>query len=91
MLFEMLTGALPFASKATGNWSFAMMIGLTEAPVPSSVEPAVSAELDAIVRRALARSPDARPSAAELARLLRGSPGQGDHEHASPRIAVLEA
>ena len=91
MLFEMLTGTLPFASKATGNWSFAMMIGLTEAPVPSSVEPAVSAELDAIVRRALARSPDARPSAAELARLLRGSPGQGDHEHASPRIAVLEA
>ena len=91
MLFEMLTGTLPFASKSTGNWSFAMMIGLTEAPVPSSVEPAVSAELDAIVRRARARSPDARPSAAELARLLRGSPGQGDHEHASPRIAVLEA
>src|SRR5687768_5768949 len=72
MLFEMLTGALPFASKSTGNWSFAMMIGLTEAPVPSSAEPSVTAELDAIVRRALARSPDARPSAAELARLLRG-------------------
>lgn len=72
LLYEMLTGKLPFASKGTGNWSFAMMIGLTEAPPPSSVEPAVTPELDDIVRRALATSPDARPSAAQLARLLRG-------------------
>jgi serine/threonine protein kinase len=46
MLYEMLTGQLPFESKATGNWSFAMMIGLGEPPAPSSVEPAVPAELD---------------------------------------------
>lgn len=72
LLYEMLTGALPFTSKSTGNWSFAMMIGLTEAPRPSSMEPSVPPELDDIVRLALAKSPDARPSAAELARLLRG-------------------
>jgi hypothetical protein len=72
LLYEMLTGTLPFTSRETGNWSFAMMIGLTEAPAPSSVEPAVPPDLDAIVRRALAKSADARPSAAELARLLRG-------------------
>lgn len=71
LLYEMLTGTLPFTAKGTGNWSFAMMIGLTEAPPPSSVEPDVPRELDDIVRRALAKSPDARPSAGELARLLR--------------------
>lgn len=72
LLYEMLTGKLPFTAKGTGNWSFAMMIGLTEAPPPSSVEPEVPRELDDIVRRALAKSPAARPSAAELAQLLRG-------------------
>jgi hypothetical protein len=72
LLYEMLTGTLPFTSKSTGNWSFAMMIGLTDAPRPSSVEPSVPPDLDEIVRRALAKKPDARPSAAELARLLRG-------------------
>ena len=78
MLYEMLTGRLPFESKATGNWSLAMMIGLSEPPLPSSVEPSVPADLDAIVRRALAKSPDARPSAGELAQLLRAS---GDAGH----------
>ncbi|MGH7636220.1 MAG: serine/threonine-protein kinase [Gemmatimonadaceae bacterium] len=72
LLYEMLTGTLPFTSKGTGNWSFAMMIGLTEAPAPSSVEPGVPPGLDDIVRRALSKSPAARPSAAELAMLLRG-------------------
>ena len=72
LLYEMLTGTLPFASKGTGNWSFAMMIGLTEAPLPSSFERDVPRDLDDLVRRALAKSPEARPSAAELARLLRG-------------------
>ena len=71
LLYEMLTGALPFAAKGTGNWSFAMMVGLTEPPAPSTVQPDVPPEVDAIVLRALAKSPQARPSAAELAQLLR--------------------
>lgn len=80
LLYEMLTGRLPFESKATGNWSLAMMIGLTEPPLPSSVEPTVPRELDDIVRRALSKSPDERPSAPELARLLRARGPQHSEE-----------
>jgi hypothetical protein len=47
------------------------MIGLREAPRPSALEPSVRPELDALVHRVLARSPAERPSAAELAALLR--------------------
>lgn len=72
LLYEMLTGTLPFTAKRTGNWSLAMMIGLKEAPLPSSVEPSVPPEMDDLVRRALSKSPAMRPTAAEFARLLRG-------------------
>jgi hypothetical protein len=80
MLFEMLTGELPFASKGPGTLAYTIMVGLGDPPPPSSLQPGIPPELDEIVRRALARSPDERPSARELARLLRG-------EHTAPAVA----
>lgn len=73
MLYEMITGRLPFESDVKGNWSLAMMLGLTETPRLSSIESSIPPELDEIVVRAIAKSPELRPSAAELARMLRGS------------------
>lgn len=71
LLYEMLAGRLPFESTVSGNWSLAMMIGLSEPPPPSRFEPAVPPDLDALVLRAMARSPAERPAAADMARLLR--------------------
>lgn len=90
MLYEMLTGRLPFESESTGNWSLVMMIGLSEPAPPSDVEPSVPPELDAIVRRAMARSPADRPSALELSALLRATPARslGTKDHAEEQRTV---
>lgn len=53
VLFEMLTGRAPAPSATAG-------IGAVAAPAPSSINPDVPPELDAIVLRALARNPDDR-------------------------------
>jgi len=81
MLYEMLAGRLPFESAASGNWSLAMMLGVTEAAPPSEYASSVPKDLDAIVLRAMSKSPASRPAAAELARLLRN----GRHPLATTR------
>src|SRR5436309_978313 len=58
VLFEMLTGKLPF--KGTTSTALALQIVQAPAPVPSTVNPSVPRELDAIVGRALAKSLDQR-------------------------------
>ena len=70
VLFEMLTGKLPFTgSTAT---AVAVQIVQTAAPVPSSVNRGVPRELDPIVAKALEKSVDARyETAASLAAELR--------------------
>jgi hypothetical protein len=71
MLYEMLTGQLPFQSKDGGHWSTAMMhVSRTVEPL-SKVEPSVPPQLDALVLRTLSKAPAARPAAAELATELR--------------------
>ena len=66
ILFEMLTGRLPFADRATGATVARMAQEVP--PAPSSVNRDVPRELDAVVRRALAGKPDDRyQSAAALA------------------------
>ena len=70
VLFEMLTGRLPF----TGATSTALALQIVQAPapVPSSVNPSVPRELDVIVAKALSKSIDQRyESAATLAAELR--------------------
>jgi TolB-like protein len=70
VLFEMLTGKLPFAG--TTAKALALQIVQAPAPAPSSVNPSVPRELDAIVAQALSKSLDQRyESAATVAAELR--------------------
>lgn len=67
--YELLAGRRPFEGD---NWVAVVAQRLERDPVPvSSVRPAVPADLDSVVMRALARTPDARwRSAAELREAL---------------------
>jgi serine/threonine-protein kinase len=70
MLFEMLTGRLPF----TGPTRAALELQIVQAPAPapSAINPSLPPELDAIVAKALAKSLDQRfASAATFAAELR--------------------
>jgi serine/threonine protein kinase len=70
VLFEMLTGKLPFTG--TTSAALALQIVQAAAPVPSSVNRALPSELDAIVGRMLAKSFEQRyESAVTLAAELR--------------------
>jgi serine/threonine protein kinase len=70
ILFEMLTGRLPFAGSSTSE----LMVRIVQAPAaaPSSVNPSLPSELDVILSKALAKSLDQRyGSVATLAAELR--------------------
>ena len=70
VLFEMLTGKLPFTG--TTPTALALQIVQAPAPAPSSVNQSLPREVDAIVGKALAKSLDQRyESAATLAAELR--------------------
>jgi TolB-like protein/predicted Ser/Thr protein kinase len=70
VMFEMLTGRLPFIGPT--STAVALQIVQASAPLPSSVNPEVPRELDAIVAKALAKSLDQRyETAASLAAELR--------------------
>ena len=70
VLFEMLTGKLPFAG-ATST-ALAVQIVQSAAPAPSSVNRSLPTEIDVVVARALAKSLDGRyKSAATFAAELR--------------------
>jgi eukaryotic-like serine/threonine-protein kinase len=72
MLYEMLTGRLPFQARdGAGYWSLAAMIATQELVPPSEVDAGVPPSLDALVSGAMAKDPALRPSALELARALR--------------------
>ncbi len=62
VIFEMLTGKLPFAG-ATST-ALALQIVQAPAPVPSAVNPSLPVEFDPIVGKALAKSIDQRYDAA---------------------------
>ena len=73
VLFETLTGRLPFA----GDTPLAMARARLEAPAPrlSALRPGIDARWDAVVAACLERAPAARPgSAAAVARSLRLAP-----------------
>ena len=70
VLFEMLTGRLPFTG--TASTALALQIVQAPAPVPSAVNNTLPAELDAIVGKALSKSLEQRyESAVTLAAELR--------------------
>ena len=68
VLFEMLTGRLPFSGKTPA----AIALQIAQSPAPSAINPSLPRELDAIVLKALAQSLEARyESAATLGGELR--------------------
>jgi serine/threonine protein kinase len=72
-MYQMLCGRPPFESRDGGNYALAMM-HLTTEPVPTLVHnPDVPLRLDALVRRTLSKNPDERPTASELAVLIRAA------------------
>jgi len=63
LLYEMVTGAVPFAGETPLAVAYQHVNAAV--PVPSQITPGVPAEIDALVRRATDRDPDARfPDAA---------------------------
>jgi hypothetical protein len=70
VMFEMLTGTLPFTG--TASTPLALQIVQAPAPVPSAVNRVLPAELDPIVAKAMAKSLEQRyDAAATLAAELR--------------------
>ncbi|MEM7482357.1 MAG: protein kinase [Acidobacteriota bacterium] len=87
MLFQMLTGKLPFVAKK-GDLMALMMLHI-KAPIPSIREhrPDLSEELAELVSRSLAKAAAERPDAAGLARELASAVGivQSPPEPEAPR------
>jgi beta-lactam-binding protein with PASTA domain len=82
VLFEMLTGRRTWTGDSAGAVAVARLAG--DPPLPSSLRPGIPAALDAIVRRALARVPADRPTAADLSVML----GRFIAEPSAPAIAA---
>jgi len=95
MLFLMLTARLPYV--AEGGDLMALVVQHMRQPVPSVREhaPGVSAEVEAVVTRALAKNPDERPDARELARQLSAAIGLATGEETTgapaPRASAVDA
>lgn len=91
ILFELLVDDLPFAASTPAD----VLAGHASKPVPSPRRrrPAVSAEIEAIVLRALAKRPEERfGSAAEMRLALVSLPGTDDQSaEAAPWSAMLAA
>jgi hypothetical protein len=71
MLFEMLSGRLPFDPKDGTHWAVAMMHVSRPAPHLSEVDGSVPREIADIVHRAMMKDPRQRPTATTLADDLR--------------------
>jgi hypothetical protein len=83
VLYEMLTGSVPFTGESPV--AVAMRHVSDDVPAPSALNPRVPPDLDELVERATARDPLARPAAGELAAALVQEPGP-----ATERLATRE-
>lgn len=73
--FQCMTGQVPFNGEALGDLLVKICTG--DPPVPSSLRPELGPEVDAWVRRALAREPEQRfQSAREMADALSAAAGE---------------
>ncbi|HEY2767073.1 MAG TPA: PASTA domain-containing protein [Solirubrobacteraceae bacterium] len=83
VLYELLTGAVPFDGETAVTIALKQVSAVP--PPPSTINPAVPPELDAVVLRALAKDPAERFADAEqflvaleyVRRLIAGEPGNG--------------
>ena len=87
MLFEALTGRLPFVGKAQ---SVLVSKQSFDALAPADISPGVPADLNMLCRRLLQRQPDARPAIDELVSFFAGAaPGRlPTAGAAAPRAAM---
>jgi serine/threonine protein kinase len=67
MLYQMLVGRLPFVPTSRDPMVLADMKLKEDPPPPRQINPEVPEAVGALVMRPLSRSPEARPSAVELA------------------------
>ena len=74
VLYEMLTGRLPFdMGKTTNYWQMAAMVATESAMPLSTVNPSLPASLNVLVMGALEKDPALRSPASELALALRAA------------------
>ncbi|MBL8149068.1 MAG: protein kinase [Blastocatellia bacterium] len=67
MLYQMLTGKVPFQPESGGFWAI-MVLHISQPPTPiREVEPNISTDVEAVVMQALEKDPQKRPNAKELA------------------------
>ncbi|MBN2562220.1 MAG: serine/threonine protein kinase [Phycisphaerae bacterium] len=93
LLYEMLAGRLPF-SESGGLAGLFDAIRAEDAPPPSRWSPDVSADLDAIVLKALAKEPSQRYQSvgafsADLGHVAAGEPVEARHTHRGYAIRLL--
>lgn len=85
VLYEMLTGRVPFPPTSTGT--LGVIIGhLKEPPPPLE---GVPAEIAAVVLQALAKSPDQRPTARELGHRLAAAAGLSPYHSVTPTTGQI--
>jgi serine/threonine protein kinase len=68
VLFELATGVHPFESKSVFDGLKAL--NHTEPPLPSSLNPFLPEHMDTLILRMLAKDPELRPKATEVAQIL---------------------
>src|SRR5215475_5109519 len=93
VLYEMLTGKVPFTGDAAVEIAMKHLSVVPEPP--SKLRPEISHDLDAVVMRALAKDPDDRYSSAEemdadLARVARGASVSNRTEEALTRVMAAD-
>jgi serine/threonine-protein kinase len=86
ILYQFLTGEKPFTGG--GAWTIAKKIIQEDPPLPSSLNNAVTAHFDAVVNRALSKSPETRYQSAKDfgVALRRALEGRGEEEDADKTI-----
>ena len=71
MIYEMVSGRLPFQTTGGGHMALMRMHAIEEPPELTAVAPDAHPALDLAVKRAMAKEPEHRPTAAELGGMLK--------------------
>jgi serine/threonine protein kinase len=71
MIYEMVSGRLPFERSGGGHLSLMRMHAVESAPLLASVAHDTHPKLDVAVMRAMSKDPEQRPTASELGGMLR--------------------